>query len=317
MPAPAVAEKPKTEHEINQAAIAEFLAEGHKNDDPATPGTEPAGDEPAEPIGDDPASDDEDGAEARVATSDDYDVNAITEAIDAKDVRALINALGPAADELLGSKAHRALRVAIRELTTQEKKVQKIAGDLQAKYGDPIAVRAAAAKGDINAALDSFERQWGMPWTEIVRQVNAAAAGKPARLEYKAAQAPPLDPQAQQKNADAVLRLKSAITDTVKKVDKKLAGVPDITDRIYAAMQAGYSRGITTPAKALVVVKADLKKLHATLGTALSSKAEPPPARTRPPREEASGKGDKQTEEEFRKSFIREQGAGRRGMKVI
>lgn len=245
------------------AEIAAFIAE--------TPPPEPDAPSDDSPVDDGPDADaappGEDAAEPEPEPAPaDVDAAAVTAAIKAKDVPAFLKALGPHAEEMLGSKAHRALRLAAK---TAEKAVEKAAKkdadahelvqQLAAKYGDPIAARKAAEEGDTDAFITLVEKWSGRPWNDTIRWVTQGIAGRKERLEARAREDGEAARQAAAKKEQAVAEARKWADDGVKRLAPELHH-PEVVDMVMAEIRAGYSAGVTTPAKALPLVR---KKLEA------------------------------------------------------
>lgn len=308
----------------NATLIAAFLSEGHQPDDAPEPAAKPAKadateavaeeaeaesteDPPAEGDATTDAATDTDAADESV-----YDTVAITAAIEKRDPRALIEALGDAAEELLGSKAHKALRLQATELKKTEAKNKKFETYLEDKYGDPIKARAAAASGDINAFVENIERQFGAPWTAMVKAVNDAFAGKPARIENVAEAAKRADLEQATKRDQAQAKVRADITRVATASEPALAkACPRLTELVYEKMRTGWNQGIRTPAKALALVKKDLATESAAISKLFAPKkaAKTPPVR--PPRQERETPGRPQTDAEMREEFLRAEGLWR------
>lgn len=286
------------------ADIAAFLAEGHEPDD-IQADTGPADDSvaDAEPLADseeepnvdaDSADADSDGpdldteGEAEAAKPSAVDLKAVQAALDADDPVAFVQALGKKAETLLGSKAHIALRIAVKEAEKvatvakgEQTKAHDLAVKLGEKYGDPIAARKACEGGDVDSFLDLIEKWSGHPWNDVVRWASNGIAGRKERLEQKARQenAQSVEATARQEQKQAEVR--AWVDGGVKKLAPELHD-PDTVDLVVAEIRAGYTKGITTPAKALPLVRAKLearyKKLHAVFGKGVQPKGKRPPA---------------------------------------
>lgn len=309
----------------NATLIAAFLAEGGADGADAAPAAAaPPDDSPDPPAAEAQPTEGEaqEGAtegEAATETAAEedaseavYDTVALAAAIDAEDPRAFIDALGPAAEVLLGGKAHAALRRQAGDLKKAEGAAKKFEAHLEAKYGDPIKARKAAAEGDINAFLDNIERQYGAPWTAMVKAVNDAMAGKPARVENVAEAAKRAELAQTAAREEARAKVRQDITRHVSTVDKALAkACPSVVDRVYEKMRTGWAQGINTPAKALALVKKELKTEAAAL-VKLFAPQKPKPKTTVPlPRETRETPGRKMTDAEMREEFLRQEGLWR------
>lgn len=251
------------------AEIAAFIAEvpaaeinAGLTDAASDTGTDDAGDaagppadggapEPAEPAAVEPAGE--------------VDAAAVTAAIAAKDVQAFLKALGSHADDLLGSKAHRALRIAAKEAEKAAQKAQKKDADahelvkqLAEKYGDPIAARKAAEDGDVDAFITLAEKWSGRPWNDVMRWVTSGLAGRKERLEAQSRETGEQQRQAAARKEQAQAEVKQWIDQGVKKLAPELHD-PEVVEMVVAEIRAGYSQGITTPAKALPLVRKKLE----------------------------------------------------------
>jgi hypothetical protein len=292
---------PPEDGEFNaEAAVASFLAEdgGGAADAPAEAVTEPAAtdDDAAEPAGDEPAAegdadepetsedaDSDETAEPEKPASAEREPTELEKAIAAKDVKAFIAALGDAANDLLGGKAHKALRLAAKEIRDGEERLAKSAKALTERFADPTAAFEAAKRGPdgADAFVEAIERQAGASWADIVKYVNDSQAGKDARLQAKARADAEKTSADQAKRAEHERTLRTLITDTVKGSDAKLLEAdPEIVDDVFRVMKTGWSKGINTPAKALVVVKRRLESLAKVLAPAPAA----PKPKTPPPR---------------------------------
>lgn len=329
---------PPEDGEFNsEAAVASFLAEegGGGSTAASEPATEPAAtdDDAAEPTGDEPAPEgddaepeegseepegDESEAPEKVAAGE-REPTELEKAIKAKDVKAFIAALGDAANDLLGGKAHKALRLAAKEIRDGEERLAKSAKALTERFADPTAAFEAARKGPdgADAFVEAIERQAGASWADIVKYVNDSQAGKDARLQAKARADAEKTSADQAKRAEHERTLRTLITDTVKGSDAKLLEAdPEIVDDVFRVMKTGWSKGINTPAKALVVVKRRLESLAKVLAPAPAApKPKTPPTRrparngvVPPPRVPQSKGAAILDPEEMVSQFLREEG---------
>lgn len=224
-------------------------------DDVGDTGDTPSGgsaEEPAEPTAAEPAAD--------------VDAAAVTAAIAAKDVQAFLKALGPHADDLLGGKAHRALRIAAKEAEKAAEKAKKKDADahelvrqLADKYGDPIAARKAAEDGDVDAFITLAEKWAGRSWNDVMRWVTSGLAGRKERLEAQSRESGERLRQDAARKEQAQAEVKQWVDKGVEKLAPELHS-PEVTEMVMAEIRAGYAQGITTPAKALPIVR---KKLEA------------------------------------------------------
>src|SRR5690606_34099252 len=102
-----------------------------------------------------------------------FDVEKVKAAIEKKDPKAFVEALGDAANDLLQGKAHKALRLMVKDVQKAEKqsaeayaKASELVTSLQKKYGDPIAARQAADEGNVDVFIDMVEKWSGRSWTD-------------------------------------------------------------------------------------------------------------------------------------------------------
>ena len=277
------------------ADIAAFIAEGHRPDetpDAAAPTEEVAPDEVENDEGTEAVEADSDGADP-VADSGDaenqpapsaVDQTALAAAIAAGDPKAFIEALGPAAEQLLSAPAHRALRLAVKEAgkvqaaaKADQQKAEELTTRLGEKYGDPITARKAAENGDPNTFLDMIER-WsgGHSWNDIVKWASTCIAGRPARLEAKQRTESVDTAQAAAAKEQKQAEVRAWVDGGLKKLAPELHD-PEVVDLVVAEIRAGYAKGITTPAKALPLVRKKLEaryqRLHKVFGKDALKKA--------------------------------------------
>lgn len=263
--------------------------------------TEEGGDEPTE-------------EETPVATT--IDAKALQAAIDAKDPKAFLEALGDAAEAVLGTAAHRSLRLTHREIKQSQAKLVTAAEALKEKFGEPAAIREAAGKKDVDGVIAGVEKFFGTDWASFIKFVNAGLAGRPERLEAKAKEEREAAEartktereaaEAQSaRQAEAQVKLKTTIDGVVKQQQPALAGVPGIGDLVFAKLKAGFAKGVNTPAKALAAVVTDLRAQHAALSKAFGAPEKKVTKQAPPPRDTAR-KGREQTEDEFIAEFLRD-----------
>lgn len=235
------------------------------------------------------------------------DATALSAAVASGDPERLIDALGDKAEELLGTKAHKTLRLTLREIKQTRDKLVKASENLKAEFGDPVAARNAAAKGPEGAddAVAAVERFFGTDWASIVKYVNASFAGKPARLEAKARAEQTAQTAAQTVQQAAQGRVRESIVAELKKSDPKLLEAdPEVVELVFAKIRDGAKKGVDTPAKALALVKAELRKKHEALSKVFSTERKRAPE-IRPPTEVSGKRGKPMTDEEFRQDFLR------------
>lgn len=296
--------------EVPAAEIAAGLTDG-TGDAPVDDG----GDADAAPADNDTA----DTAEPAADPASDVDAAAVTAAIAAKDVQAFLKALGPHADTLLGGKAHRALRIAAKEAEKAEAKAKKKDADahelvrqLADKYGDPIAARKAAEDGDVDAFLTLAEKWAGRPWNDVMRWVTSGLAGRKERLEAQGRESGEAQRQAAAKKEQAQAEVRKWVDTGIAKLAPELQD-PEVTEMVMAEIRAGYSQGITTPAKALPLVRKKLEARYQMLkkvfdggrGAPVKKKTEAPAARAT--RSEGGNTKPRSLDEEI-DAFVREHG---------
>lgn len=266
--------------------IAAFL-----KDEPAALGGEDtaelddgAGDYPAlAQVPDDDEADE--GAETTEtpAEAQGVDVAKLTAALKAEDLPAFIEALGPAADKLLTSKAHKALRIAARDLTKQKAAVVEaqaqattLTDKLVEKYSDPIEIRKATVANSPDAVdkfIDYAEKTVGADWNAIMQWVAKGLAGRPERLAAKAKAATTATETQTTAQKAALVQTQTWVTAEVTKTDPEmLKDAPEIVDLVIDEIRKGYAAGITTPAKALPLVLKKLEAQHARLAKLLARK---------------------------------------------
>lgn len=307
------------------ASIAAFIA-----DNPSLPIEEPDAtiDTSADDAGDagtevdsesetDAAEPAEEAAPA-AAQAKDVDLQALKAAISAKDPVALIKALGDSAEELLGAKAHKALRMQVKAIQAEQAKASKkhtqaddLVKQLASKYGDPIAARKAAEDGDVDAFVTLVEKWSGHPWNDVMRWATAGMAGRKDRLAVveRAGKEQAQLESAKREQAQAEVR------DWADKGVKKLAPElhsPEIVEMVVAEIRAGFGAGITTPAKALPLVRKKLETQYNLLKKMFDGgrgkpkpKIEAPAARTQ---RAEGGKTRPMTLDEDIQSFLKENG---------
>jgi hypothetical protein len=232
-------------------------------------------------------------AESAAAAGTDVDAAAVTAAIKAKDVQAFLKALGPHADTLLGGKAHRALRIAAKEAEKAAEKAKKKDSDahslvqqLADKYGDPIAARKAAEEGDVDSFITLVEKWGGRPWNDLIRWTTQGIAGRKERLDARDRESKAAEQMAAAKKEQAQAEVKAWADAGVKKLAPELHD-PEVVEMVVAEIRTGFSKGITTPAKALPLVRAKLQARYELLkrvfdggrGAPAKKKVEAPAAR--------------------------------------
>ncbi len=305
------------------AAIADFIAEtpaaeiaAGLTDAASDTATDDAGDADDSASGEGTA----DAAEpaAKEPNAPDVDAAAVTAAIAAKDVKAFLAALGSHADELLGGKAHRALRIAAKEAEKAEAKAKKKDADahelvrqLAEKYGDPIAARKAAEDGDVDAFITLAEKWSGRPWNDVMRWVTSGIAGRKERLEAVTRETSEAQRQAAAKREQAQAEVKVWVDKGVEKLAPELHS-PEVTEMVMAEIRAGYAQGITTPAKALPLVRKKLEAQYQLLKKVFDGGRGAPKKKTEAPAARAArtdgGNTRPRTLDEEIASFVKENG---------
>lgn len=291
------------------ADIAAFIAEGHKADD----GDISGGISEADGEADGSVADEADGSvadegdgsgaadpgEAETATETEpaaetdsaataplakVDPAALAAAVEGKDLAALLKAMGPAAEEMLSSKAHVTLRHQIRDLekakseaTAKKAEADGLAVKLGEKYGDPIAARKAAEGGDVDAFLDLVEKWGGHDWNTMIRWVSNGIVGRKERLEAKAADVTKQSGEKETKRAAALTEAKTWVTGVLSKSDAQLVkDCPEIVDLCIDEIRGGHGKGVDSPAKALPLALKKLKAQHERLSRYFANKGKPP-----------------------------------------
>lgn len=309
------------------AEIAAFMAEN-----PAAIGGEDVPDAPADTSADDtPDADAEVAAEGEAAPVEApepaetspaaaVDLSALKDAIAKKDPVALVKALGDSAEELLGAKAHKALRIQVKQIQAEQAKAAKkhtqaddLVKQLSAKYGDPIAARKAAEEGDVDAFVTLVEKWSGHAWNDVMRWATAGMAGRKERLAQVEREGKAQDQMAAAKREQAQAEVKAWVDQGVKKLAPELHD-PEVVDMVVAEIRAGFANGITTPAKALPLVKEKLKARYNLLkkvfdgGRGAAPKAKPKAPSAAIERAEVGGKTRLKTLDEEIAEFKRAEG---------
>lgn len=276
----------------------------YQGTDDSDSATDDSGDEPGDtddPGTPDGASEPDEPSDAATAPASD---DQLAKAIAADDPELFLSALGDKAETLLGSKAHRALRLQAKELSKTRESLHKAANDLKSTYGDPAAVRAAASKGDHDGVLDGLERFFGTSAEKLLKFLHDGLEGRPARLEAAGKAKSEETAAAETARKEAEGRVRASIESTIKQSDAALLeGYPALSERVFSKLRDGLGRGIDTPAKALAAVKAELKAEHAALAKVFAAQPKPKAPAVRPPRE-PQATGREMTPEEFRREFI-------------
>lgn len=300
------------------AEIAAFMAETPAAEFEA-PSDADTDDGPGPAIEADVPGEETEPVAAEPAAVEDVDAAAVTAAIKAKDVQAFLKALGSHADTLLGGKAHRALRIAAKAAAAAEAKAKKKDADahslvtqLAEKYGDPIAARKAAEDGDVDAFITLAEKWAGRPWNDVMRWTASGIAGRKERLDARDRETKAADQQAAAKKDQAQAEVKQWVDAGVSKLAPELHH-PDVVDMVVSEIRTGYASGITTPAKALPLVRAKLEAQYHRLkkvfdtgrGAPKAPKPEAPAARAA--RVDGGNTRPRSLDEEIA-SFVRENG---------
>lgn len=274
------------------ADISAFLAEPGNAPSADAPAADPeASGETAAPVGDGVPPDPDDAA----AADDDapgegdppapavgaVDSAAILAAIEAKDPAAFIEALGPAADDVLTGKAHKVLRLQLKDAKAETAKWQQIAQGLSVQYGDPIAARKASEAGDVDTFVDMVEKWGGHSWNDLMKWVAKGIQGRPERLEAKQRDAAKAETAKTAEQAKALEETRVWVGDSLKKADAKLLeSAPELVDLVIEEIKSGLAKGIDSPAKALPLAKAKLKtqyeRLHAVFGAGSAPRPKAP-----------------------------------------
>jgi hypothetical protein len=247
----------------------------------------------------------------------DVDSAAIAAAIKSKDVKAFLEALGPHADALIGGKAHRALRIAAKEADKAAEKAKKKDSDahslvkqLADKYGDPIAARKACEDGDVDSFITLVEKWSGRPWNDVMRWTTQGIAGRKERLDAADREGKAQSQLAAAKKEQAQAEVRQWVDGGVAKLAPELHH-PEVVEMVMAEIRAGYAKGVTTPAKALPLVKAKLEAQYQRLKKVFDGgRGDPKPARPEAPaaraaRSEGGNTRPRSLDEEIA-AFVRE-----------
>jgi hypothetical protein len=214
----------------------------------------------------------------------------LAEAIEKRDLAALLEAIGDeAADEMLGSKAHKTLRLQVKDLVKAQKaaastmdNAKLLAEKLDEKYRDPISTRKAAEAGNVDAVIDAFESWSGKPWADLQRWIAKGLGGRPERLAAKAKEQTKATVEQTAEQQKALAETKTWVEGVVKKVDAKLleAVGSDVVDLVIEEIRSGLAKGVDSPTKALPLIKGKLKtryeNLHKYFGERKAKKTPPP-----------------------------------------
>ncbi len=322
---------------------------------PATEGDDPDESQSHEKPEDDPEGDPEDPEQAaegdpegdpeEPAQSGSIDLSAVERALKAEggvDMLALAKALGKEPEALGVSKGAAAfLRLERKKANETLKNAQETAQRLERDYGDQVRARKAASEGDLQPAIDYIEATFGLNWNELNKMVAGLLEGKPPKdleknRELLALRKREAERTAEEKQraeslaqAEKVTRAKDWIKSQIKgdplasvDLDKQLreAGFPGVVDLVFEAMQAGYSKGLTDPRKALDSVRQRLTRQAKALRSAglvpRAKPAKPAPLSTSRPREDAqtgaAGNGRPMTDQELRVAVLKEAGLWRK-----
>lgn len=271
------------------AAIAEFIAEGNKPDETPDGEASTADDTDETTDESDETADDEQPSDESGPFK--VDATKLAEAVEKKDLAALLAAMGPAAEEMLTSKAHATLRLQVKELkkaqdsaAASEAKAKDLTLKLAEAYGDPIAARKAATEGDVDTFIDMVEKWADRDWNDVMKWVAAGIKGRTERLEARSKETKKTDTQAQERKQQALAEAKMWIETSLSKGHERfLKEVPGAVDMVLAELRAGHSKGIDTPAKAMPMVLKKLKEQHEQLSRFLKVKEQPAPKSRRSP----------------------------------
>jgi hypothetical protein len=273
----------------------------------STEGDDPSEEPPAEADGEEPAA----GAAAKI------DGAALAAAVEKKDLAALLAAMGDdAANELLGGKAHKVLRLSLKEANAAKAEVEKATAALEAKYGDPIRALEAAQKGDaagFDAFCDVLEKWSGHGWNDLMKWAAKHIGGKGEPLPKGKAQEDTSRADAEKaEQAKAMQETREWVASSIKSADPKfLEACPEATDLIIAEISNGLAKGVDSPKKAIPLVKAKLKtqyeRLRGYFGDGRRSREQTPPPAARA-NGVAGGKTRPMTLEEMIAETKREEG---------
>jgi hypothetical protein len=261
--AKAKAGTPRTEEEV----IAEFEAEN--------------GDEPDATSSNSDAPTETSDAEPEAKYTGTINVDAVAKAIEAEDPVAFVKALGDHAEKLLTGKAHKALRLQVKNAEQAQTKATDLAVKLNEKYGDPIAARKAAEAGDGNAFIDMIEKWGGRDWNTIQRWLANSMAGRPQRLEAQKQEAVKATVEDTAKQEAAKAEVRNWVDAGLKKAAPELHS-PEVIALVEAEIRENFSKGIDSPVKALPAVRkklqAQYEQLHKVFGKQASKTAPKSPS---------------------------------------
>lgn len=278
---------PETPASID-ADIAAFLAEGNKPDDtplldaPAD-ATKVEDDEPSSTADTSEGDGDDSGDDGEAEEEPAFKVDAakLAEAVEKKDLSALLEAMGPAAEEMLTSKAHVTLRLQEKELRKGQKalsdgesKLKDTTIKLSERYRDPITARKAVEAGDVDTFIETVE-SWsgGHSWNDLITWVGKGLAGRTERLEAKAKDDQKTATEDQTKREKALAETKTWISTSLEKSHASvLKDLPDVVDMVLAELRDGVAKGIDTPLKAMPLVMKKLQQRHEALAKLFATK---------------------------------------------
>lgn len=217
--------------------------------------------------------------------------DSVTKAINSGDLEALQEALNLTTDQAakifkIDAADLKAAHFAKREARRRDKEFETRSTDLEKKfdnrfkelndvYGDPIKARKAFKSGDTYAFFETASAWAGVPVVDIMKAWQNEIKGKPTKeLQEKAelaeyrrkaeAEKKPEEIKTEaekptEPNNEKVTKAKDWVKDGLKGTD--FEDYPGIVDLCYDVLKKGFRKGtLDTPAKALVIVKENLKK---------------------------------------------------------
>jgi hypothetical protein len=208
----------------------------------------------------------------------------LTKAIESKDPKAFVEALGDVAPELLGGKAHKTLRLMVKDAQKANKeaadtyaKAEKVGQLLDAKYGDAIKAREAADKGNVDAFVELIEKWAGNDWNEIQRWVAKGITGRNERLVSKKAEAEQATKAQTEQQVKAANEAKDWIKTKLQVSDKQLLeSCPEIVDLVFDEFKVSFDKGVRTVREVLPAAKKKLEDRYLALHKVFGNKTQTP-----------------------------------------
>lgn len=224
------------------------------------------------------------------------EMDLLTKAIESKDPKAFVEALGDLAPELLGGKAHKTLRLMVKDAQKANKeagetyaKAETVGKQLEAKYGDAIKAREAANSGNVDAFVELVEKWAGTDWNEVQRWVAKGITGRPERLASKKAESEKATKTQTDEQTKAATEAKDWIKTKLQISDKNLLeSCPEIVDLVFDEFKSGLDNGVRSVKQALPLAKKKLEAryqaLHKVFGKDTPTKVKAPTPAAKTPR---------------------------------